>query len=381
MYKNIQQPLKLLMVTDTSVKDDDGRYLALEPVQREVDSFSHLFSEITWIGYAWGKIKKDEYLSKIKSENVKIRIIKGVGGRSVTKKILSAFNGIMLVPILISEIKKHDVIHTRGPSIPALIAVMLSFLYRKKIYWNKYAGNWKQENPPFSYALLKWLLIKATFSKVTINGRWPDQPAHCLSFENPCITDDELVDGKKVTSDKDYSGRLNFCFIGRIYDAKGVGLILDMLNETGENDKIGTVHFIGDGEQRADYEKRAAMLPFDIIFHGYLKRESVVSILKECHVFILPSLGEGFPKVIAESANYGCIPFVSDVSSIGQYIINGHNGWITKDLSPDNLSTILKNEILENKDLRSIALNLREMLNKYTFSYYVGRIKNEILTR
>ena len=237
-----------------------------------------------------------------------------------------------------------------------------------------------QENPPFSYALLKWLLKKASFSKVTINGQWTEQPAHCLSFENPCITDDELIEGEKITLGKDYTGKLNFCFIGRIEDAKGVGRILDMLKETGENDKIGTVHFIGDGEQRADFEKKAASLPFDIVFHGYMNRKNIVSILKDTHVFLLPSsASEGFPKVIAESANYGCIPYVSNVSSIGQYIKSGYNGWIAKDLSPENLSAILRNDILKDKDLKTIAMNLRNMLNKYTYSYYSERIKNEIL--
>ena len=330
--------MKLLMVTDTFVKKENGENKALEPVQREVDEFSNIFQHITWIGYDWSRIKRNKYLSLIKSENIELRVIKAVGGRTVLNKIRAAVKGIMLFPLILKEIKKHDVIHTRGPSVPAIVAVILSFFYRKKIFWNKYAGNWNQENPPLSYALLKWLLKKASFSKVTINGSWPDQPAHCFSFENPCITDEELSEGEKITLRKDYSGKLNFCFIGRIEDAKGVGRILDMLEEAGENDKIGSFHFIGDGEKRRYFEKKAAQMPFKIIFHGYLDREKVVSILKDSHIFLLPSsASEGFPKVIAESANYGCIPFVSDVSSIGQYIKNGYNGFITNDLSDKNL--------------------------------------------
>jgi hypothetical protein len=68
------------------------------------------------------------------------------------------------------------------------------------------------------------------------------------------------------------------------------------------------------------------------------------------------------------------------VSSIGQYIKNGYNGFITNDLSDKNLVNILS-RILEEKGLKRYALNLREMLDKYTYSYYSERIKTEILNR
>ena len=373
--------MKLLMVTDTFVKKDEtGQGYALEPVQREVDGFSHLFDNITWIGYDWSRIKKNKFLSPVKSANIDIRVINAAGGRTILKKAEAVFTGLSLIPLLIKEIRKHDVIHTRGPSMPALFAVALSFMFRKKIFWNKFAGNWKQENAPLSYSFLRNLLTRASFSKVTINGKWEGQPAHCLSFENPCLTDEELQEGERNILQKDYAGKLDFCFIGRIEAAKGVGRILNMFEQLGDHPKVGTVHFIGEGDAKEGYEKRASSLPVKIAFHGYLSREKVVDILEQCHVFLLLSESEGFPKVIAESANYGCIPFVSDVSSIGQYIKNGYNGFITNDLSDKNLVKILS-RILEEKGLKRYALNLREMLDKYTYSYYSERIKTEILNR
>ena len=380
MHENIQEKPSLLLITDTFLKyDKDMKPYALEPVQREVDHFAHLFGTVTWIGYDWTKVKPGRFLSKVVSDNIEIIKIEGVGGRNFIKKIHAFLNGIFLIPTIIKQVRKHDVIHTRGPSVPALMGVLISFFYRKKNYWNKYAGNWNQEHPPFSYALLRTLLRKATFSKVTINGKWPQQPSHCLSFENPCLTDEELSMGMEVMNAKDYTGKLNFCFVGRVETAKGVGRILDMLKEMGENSKIGEVHIIGDGPEREGFMKLAETIPHQILFHGYMSRSELVEILKSSHLFLLPSTAsEGFPKVIAESANYGCIPFVSNVSSIAQYIVNGENGWVLDNLSVFNMVKNL-NEVLDQADLKNYAYQIREMLQYYTYSFYAKRIKEEII--
>ena len=58
-----------------------------------------------------------------------------------------------------------------------------------------------------------------------------------------------------------------------------------------------------------------------------------VHIYSKCDFIILPSKSEGFPKVIGEAMNYGCIPIVSDVSCISQYIQNGVNGFLIKPIT------------------------------------------------
>src|SRR5690606_41947831 len=62
--------------------------------------------------------------------------------------------------------------------------------------WIKYAGNWKQKDAPVAYRFQTWLLERQS-RPVTINGRWPNQPKHCLSYENPCLTKQELDEGQR----------------------------------------------------------------------------------------------------------------------------------------------------------------------------------------
>ncbi len=118
-----------------------------------------------------------------------------------------------------------------------------------------------------------------------------------------------------------------------------------------------------------------------MVFHGFLTRDRINELLKKSHVFLLPSsASEGFPKVIAEAANYGAIPVVSDVSSIGQYIIEDKTGLIVKNAD----ETILREKILKvlNTDeskLKDIAESAYVMAHKFTYEHYNSRIISDII--
>ncbi len=118
----------------------------------------------------------------------------------------------------------------------------------------------------------------------------------------------------------------------RLEDAKGVQRIIDAFGNLNSLEKIKTIHFIGNGEKMEFYQKQCDNLKLPAVFHGFLERQEVFEIYKKSQFLMLPSTAsEGFPKVIAEAMNFGCMPIVSAVSSIGQYI-NRNNGFIVNPL-------------------------------------------------
>ncbi len=101
--------------------------------------------------------------------------------------------------------------------------------------------------------------------------------------------------------------------------------------------KVGHVYIAGDGSERKALEEKAIKLPINVTFLGNLRRDAINKVYRDSQIIILPSDSEGFPKVIAEASAFGCVPIVTDVSAIGQYIKNGKNGL----LLPDNKSTTI----------------------------------------
>ena len=116
-----------------------------------------------------------------------------------------------------------------------------------------------------------------------------------------------------------------------------------------------------------------------ITFHGLLPRSKVHELFVRSHALILPSKSEGFPKVISEAMNYGCIPIVSNVSSIGHYVKNGKNGLLIEPLSPFGLVEQLQRFFsITPNELCSMMENV-DFLQKFSYSYYNKRVKEEIL--
>src|SRR5690606_1663355 len=114
-------------------------------------------------------------------------------------------------------------------------------------------------------------------------------------------------------------------------------------------------------------------LPF--IFHGYLSRTEVHEIYKKSHAIVLPSASEGFPKVIAEAMNYGCIPIVSDVSSISHYIKHNDNGFLLPDLSITSLeSSIMELLSLNHEDFNRMKVTTPEFIKRFSYTYYSERL-------
>src|SRR5690606_8842629 len=251
-----------------------------------------------------------------------------LGGRTIGDKLQLIWKFPEVLGIINNTLKKVDWFQFRGPTGIGVYVIPFLCLSVKKPGWFKYAGNWNQENPPLGYGLQRWML-KQQSRKVTINGRWDVQPKQCLTFENPCLTEVELIEGAALGKQKSIEGKLICCFVGRLEKPKGVERIIQALGGLSVEDKkrIKTVHLVGDGPDRNYFKSIAEKTGVEFVFHGALSREKVFEIYKVSQIFLMPTTAsEGFPKVIAEAMNFGCIPIVSQISSIGQYIIDKETG-------------------------------------------------------
>ena len=163
-------------------------------------------------------------------------------------------------------------------------------------------------------------------------------------------------------------------------DAKGVQRIIDAFGSLETLQKVAVIHFIGDGQKMNHYRDQSKALNLPANFHGFLERDRVFEIYKQSHFFLLPSTAsEGFPKVIAEAMNFGCIPLVSSVSSIGQYV-NKSNGFIVNPCTSDELSVLLDASMNKKEEfLIKKAFAAHQAVIQFTFEHYRKRIQNEVI--
>lgn len=378
MHKYISKYSRLLVISDTGIVKLNEGYKAYEPVVKELNSLLNEFNEITWIGFhKKDQINNNSYIH-LNNNKINILALKSVGGRSFLSKIKIFLYYPYMFFIIFKEIKKHTYIHTRAPSHPSFIAVLISFFYPQKVFWHKFAGNWNGYLSWFYKAQKKLLKHVKNESYVTVNGNWSNQKKHIIPFENPCLTKEDRKNGKEIIQQKTFGDKIHFCFVGNINYHKGVHLIVEAFTKY-KNDRIGEIHFVGSSDQIDIFKDMSNSIPYDVFFHGFLNQDELKKIYEKCHFLLLPSKSEGFPKVVGEAMNYGCIPIVSKVSCIDQYIKEAESGFLLFPITEKELNEKLDLALsLESKlFMKMISFNY-SLAEKFTYKAYIQNLKEKI---
>lgn len=368
----------LLIVSDSPMwGEKDGLCYVFEPTLREVEELAKLFRKIKWIGYCHGPEPKT-FARTPACSNIEIILLPdAVGGKSLFQKLKLIPFLPKLILVIFKHIRKSKYIHTRGPSVPALIAILISYFDRSRTYWHKYAGNWRQAPAPFAFAIQRFLLRRNPHV-ITVNGLWPGEPMNVINFENPCLSELELADANKMIPNKPTVESINICFVGALVAAKGIHQFVESLFLISNTKKIGKVYIVGDGSERESLEKKVLELGLQIEFTGNIKRDKINDVYFNSHIIVLPSQSEGFPKVIAEAAAFGCVPIVSNVSSIGQYVMDSKNGILLLECSAKTIAKAINAFLNDPVKLLLMQSEIIKISPLFTFARYLERVQNEV---
>lgn len=375
--------LKLAIISHTEHYRDDttGQIVGWGPTVREINHLLELFDEIWHIAVFHNNVISPPSALPYASDKIHFVALKPFGGPHLLDKLGILVQAPSVVHTVYKVLRQVDWWQFRAPTGIGVFLIPFLSLFVKKNGWYKYAGNWAQENPPLGYRWQRFWLSRLQKRKVTINGFWPNQPKHCISFENPCLEEIEIETGRAVLKNKVFKKPFVACFVGRLDDAKGVDILLKVL-KTISPELLSEMHLIGDGPQKETYQTLAKSIPIKVVFHGFLPKSDIIQYYIKSHFFILLSRGEGFPKVLAEAINYGCIPIVSGISSIPHYIQDRVNGFlipysVISQNQFDKGETLIVDAMIH-ENLTDLVEVGRRLLPGFTYSNYNLRIFKEI---
>ncbi len=373
---------KLVIISHTEHQQAaDGSFVGWGPTINEINYLSQYWSEVVHVACIEKGVTEKGSSVAYSNSNVHFEDIPTFGGKQIWHKL----DILWKMPRILWKVQKS----LKGAShvqlrVPMGIGIFLIpfFALRNKskyVFWVKYANNWGANSIPLGYKIQRWLLKEnVTKSKVTINGFWPNQPEHCISFENPCLTEMQISEGKFVIDSKKFDSPFNLIFVGRIDAAKGVDILIDFIGKITIAD-IGFFHIIGEGDLKSQLEKAINEIGIPSKFYGNLTQVELFEILKKAHCILLPSKSEGFPKVLAEAMNYGCIPIASNVGSISHYIKDGVSGIILDHITVRSLISAWQGFLNLNAQSKlRIAKNGLEISHKFTVEKYLHKLKLEI---
>ena len=357
----------------------DGKVVGWEPTVRELNYLAEIFDLIYHIAPIHDS-KPNRATASYKADNIIYVPIKPSGGKTLFNKIAIITAMFANLKIIIHTIQKVEWVHFRAPANIGIYVLPLLSIIKSKKKWIKYAGNWMKKDIPLSYSLQRWWLKKNILkSFVTINGQWSNQKKHLLSFANPCLTQSELLNANKIGIAKQFSGRLKICYVGRLDENKGIEKILLSLLNIGLTKHIKEINIVGDGPGREKCISLSKKILLSIVFHGWLSRSELNKIYAKSHVILLPTNSEGFPKVIAEACAFGCVPIVTNLPPINQFITNNLNGILFNIPSIQEITKIIMFLKSNREKLKKMSLLCLDKAKVFTYSKYLSSINKKIL--
>lgn len=152
---------------------------------------------------------------------------------------------------------------------------------------------------------------------------------------------DELYINNEVCENSEVKDQL-VC-IGRLCEQKGQLLLLDAFKIAHDKGLRSRLILAGDGEMRAEIEKRIDNLNLRNVVEvtGWLDSMQVKNFIEESKFMVLPSFAEGLPVVIMESMALGKPVISTYIAGIPELVTSHENGWLVPAGDVDTLSAVL----------------------------------------
>jgi glycosyltransferase involved in cell wall biosynthesis len=131
---------------------------------------------------------------------------------------------------------------------------------------------------------------------------------------------------------------LKFIFAGRLNKQKGIDYLLDSFSMLSRNERVlpFILEIIGDGPERGALVNRCIALGIEaeVIFLGWLTRESLLEQYQNSDIFVSLSLDEGMPNAMMEAMACGLPVIASNIAAHRNLIEHGSNGLLVPPGNP-----------------------------------------------
>ena len=166
---------------------------------------------------------------------------------------------------------------------------------------------------------------------------------------------ESLNDGELFSS----KNKREFLYVGRLVEYKNVDTIIRALALTYPDGKYH-LHIVGEGAEFNNLKELCTKVSSEesVIFHGQMQRGDVFDLMKKCSCFIMVSDNETFGMVYLEAMISGCITVASEKGGVDGVIIDGVNGYLSK--QKDVNALVEKLRIIDNLSDDECALMRRK---------------------
>jgi glycosyltransferase involved in cell wall biosynthesis len=167
------------------------------------------------------------------------------------------------------------------------------------------------------------------------------------------------------------------CYVGRLEAVKNPMIILDSARQLIERGIPVEFWIVGDGSLRKEMESQAVSCGISDYFRFFGFQVDPFDYLRQCDLYIQPSLSEGFGLALIEAMGCGLPAVVTPVGIAPEIIEHGVTGWLMRDASAGALTDGLEHAWLSGENrLAEMGLNARAAVEgKFEPVHYLERLE------
>lgn len=228
-----------------------------------------------------------------------------------------------LIRYLCKHVSQYDIIHLHMPfPIGDLACFLAGFKGKLVLYWH--SDVIRQKKAMFFYKpLMNWTLRRADAIAIA-SQRNIDGSPYVKPYESKCVRipfglrkewekrADFYCERGRDESDPNNPQRLNLLFIGRLVYYKGCDVLIkamELLKEKQDNEMDIQLRIVGTGTLEEELKQcvKESVLKGNVEFLGKISDESMEREIKNCDVFVFPSIAnsEAFGLAQLETMIFG----------------------------------------------------------------------------
>ena len=228
-----------------------------------------------------------------------------------------------------------QIVHIHGASKGSfyrkyLLFLMIKYIFRKKIAYHMHGGGFSQFYARSSFLQKKLIehFVNNTDVLICLSRSWERYFKNQFNTKSIIVLNNPIEQVNDIAINK--ISTVEFLFLGKICDAKGVFDLLTVIKDNLDTYKQKAKFRFGGNGETARLEKfiREHHLESCVSFEGWVSGHEKHRLLSRANVFLLPSYKEGLPMSILEAMNYGLPVISTTVGGIPEVIKPGTNGFL-----------------------------------------------------
>jgi glycosyltransferase involved in cell wall biosynthesis len=356
-----------------------GGYFAYGPYVKEMNLWLKGFKKVLIIAPV--DVKKnvpnpiDIYYT---NNNITVINIPEIKFTNFFSAVISIFQVFYIDLVLIYGFILSRHIHLRCPGNIGLLGCIIQIFFPFKRKTAKYAGNWDPESKqPLSYKVQRWVLNNTSITKnirVLVYGNWKDNSKNVLPFFTASYTSN-LIDTDNQVKQID-NCTIKCLFVGTLSKGKNPMISVNVVEQLRKDGFEIRLDMYGEGSEYINIRNYISQNKLEEIIqlHGNVTEHELIGVYKNSHFLIFASDSEGWPKVVAESMFWGCLPITTNVSCVGEMIGYGERGvLVRKDVNEilEHLKTLIQTP---DRYIEKVK-KAKEWSRTYTLESFEGEIQ------